>query len=205
MNIKTHDTTEDRILEAARQTFQNNGFEGTTMQEIADSAKINKAMLHYYFRSKEKLFDKIFQELFVNFLNSVGSIFDTDISYLDKIRLFISAHIDFLIKNPHLPTFIMHEINRNPKLLINAMSLNNDDNRFRKFIQDTLKEIQNGQIKAVDPRHLFINILSLNIFPIVAKPLFMSVLRTDQAGYSDFLEERKTVIFNTIRELLEVK
>lgn len=205
MNTKINDTTEQRILIAARAIFQQKGYQGTSMQEIADAAKINKAMLHYYFRSKDKLFDKIFQEIFTDFINSMGNIFDREISYLEKLRLFIEIHLDFLINNQQMPAFILHEISRNPDLILDIFQINNHQNRITGFMQSTIEEIQAGRIKKINPQNLFLNILALNIFPVAARPLFMNVLRMSKVEYDELLNRRKLEVFEIVKNMLEIK
>lgn len=205
MTEKIDESTEQRILVAAREIFQQKGYHGTSMQEIADTAKINKAMLHYYFRSKDKLFDKIFQEIFTDFINSMGNIFDSEVSYLEKLQLFIEVHLDFLIRNQQMPAFILHEISRNPDLILNIFQINNHQNRIRGFMQSTIEEIQAGRIKKVNPQNLFLNILALNIFPVAAGPLFMNVLNMSKTEYDDLLTRRKQEVFEIIKNMLEIR
>src|ERR1035438_8897932 len=114
-------TTEKKILDAAKIVFLEKGFDGARMQEIADKAKINKALVHYYFRSKDKLFDAIFQEAFQQFLPKVAEVMMTEKPLFEKIEFFIDTYITMLSKNPHLPGFVMHEINRNPGRIVNII------------------------------------------------------------------------------------
>ena len=199
------DTTEERILQTARQIFEKKGYDGTSMQEIADAAKINKAMLHYYYRSKDKLFDRVFQLTFAGFLDCVGSVFESNLAYLDKIREFISIHADFLIDNQHIPSFIIHEINRNPARIAELLRLNRDDKRFVRFFKETAAEIESGRIRNIDARQLLVNILALNIFPVAARPILATMLELEEEGYRQFLITRKASVFNLIKDLLEVK
>src|SRR4051812_30053586 len=110
--------TEVRILEAARKIFVDKGLDGARMQDIADEAGINKAMLHYYFRNKEKLFDTIFTQVTTEFLPVIFSILESDEAFFKKIELFCSAYIQQEIKTPYVPMFIINEINRDPKALL---------------------------------------------------------------------------------------
>ena len=106
--------TEKQILDAAKQVFITKGLSGARMQEIADKAGINKAMLHYYFRNKDTLFKAVFVNTFGQAMHMINEIFTTEMQLFDKIRLFTDSYISFLIKNPHLPVFIISEIQRNP-------------------------------------------------------------------------------------------
>ncbi len=115
---KADKSAEQKILEAAKQVFMENGLDGARMQDIADKAGINKALLHYYFRSKDKLFERIFVEEAQKFMPKVSTIMLSEISLFEKIEKFMSEYIDTLSQNPLLANFIMNEINRNPKEMI---------------------------------------------------------------------------------------
>src|SRR5690349_22190096 len=104
--LKKDKSTQDRILDAARKVFVRKGMAGARMQDIADEAGINKALLHYYFRSKEKLFEQIFKELSFQFLPRVNAIFESDGSLFEKIEMFCSEYISKMIENPFIPLFI---------------------------------------------------------------------------------------------------
>ena len=113
MNI----STEEHILKVAREVFMQNGYDGTSMQMIADVAGINKSLLHYYYRSKEKLFSKIFAKVFSQFIPHVGVIFMSDMSLEEKVTSFVDRYIDVFIENPLIPIFVMQELSKNPQHL----------------------------------------------------------------------------------------
>src|SRR5208283_4719482 len=107
-------STEEVIFDAARTVFIEKGFEGARMQEIALVAGINKALLHYYYRTKEKLFNAIFERVFSQFIPKVIEFMESDTGVLDKLSFFIETYIDVLLHNPFIPQFVINEINRNP-------------------------------------------------------------------------------------------
>ncbi len=187
---KPDKNTEQKILDAAEKEFIINGMTGTRMHEIASRAGINKALLHYYFRSKEKLFMAVFNVAVTNFVPKIYSILiDDNISLFDKIRIFIDKYTAILMQNPFLPMFILQEINRNPGKLvgiIKSTGINPD-----RFIQHIEKEIKSGAIRSIDPRELIVNMLSLCIFPVGAKPMLQPILfNNDKESYERFLKER---------------
>jgi len=92
-------STEGTILEAAKKVFISHGFDGTSMQQIANEAGINKSLLHYYFRNKEKLFAAVFSYAFQNFIPQVQGILNSDISVFIKIERIVSEYMDMLLKN----------------------------------------------------------------------------------------------------------
>ena len=122
-NTLNIDSTEGKILDAAKKVFTKKGMYGARMQEIADEAGINKALLHYYFRSKDKLFDAIFHEAFHDFVPRAFKSFKSEMPFEDKLSLFVSNYIDIIIENPYLPLFIINEINQKPERLGQLMQV----------------------------------------------------------------------------------
>jgi len=116
-------TTEQLILGAAKKVFIRKGLDGTRMQEIADEAGINKSLLHYYFRSKDKLFDVIFKEIVMSFAPRIVEILNSPISLFDKIELFVATYIDLLLKNPYIPGFLVNEVSKNPERIVSALKM----------------------------------------------------------------------------------
>ncbi len=186
--------TEDKIINAAKKVFMQHGMAGARMQSIADEAGINKALLHYYFRSKEKLFSIVFQKAIKESIPQIVKVFNTDAHLFDKIRQFVCEYLDFIAKNPYLPMFIMHELASRPehlKKLLNSVKVDRD------FIfKDIQKEIDKGIIMPIEPTHLMVNIISLCVFPVVAKPMISEIFISDEQpdAYDQFLEERKTLV-----------
>ena len=186
--------TELKIIEAAKDIFIKKGMEGARMQEIADAAGINKALLHYYFRSKEKLFEMIFKYVFSEVLRILFEVIDSDMGIEEKIRGFFDKHISFLKENPYLPGFVMHELARNPDLIVKNATNIKIDTIPHKFAEQVQKGIDNGEIKEINPKHLIVNMMSLSVFPFAAAPLIRTWMQIDENEYGKFLEERKTFL-----------
>jgi TetR/AcrR family transcriptional regulator len=185
--------TEAKILEAAKKVFILNGFEGTSMQHIANEAGINKSLLHYYFRNKEKLFAAVFSFAFQNFVPQVQEILISDASIFTKIELIVAEYMDMLLKNEFIPAFILHEINRNPDRIYAIMHGSGLNPKI--FIEQFAIETEKGHIRPVDPRHLIVNLIALCVFPIAARPLMQRILfANDEAAYQQFLHERKNKV-----------
>lgn len=196
--------TEELILEAARKVFARKGLEGARMQEIADEAGINKALLHYYFRNKEKLFELIFQEVLSRFIGGMGEMLSAQIPFIKKIEMFIDGYFDLLIQNPFLPGFILTEIHRDPEMILNFMK--SRDIPVHLIENQVNKEIAAGNITRVDPRHLIVNMIGLCVFPFVARPILQGILfKGDPKLYEQFLSERKTVIKETIINSIKIQ
>ena len=103
------DNSEEKILNAAQSVFIQKGMDGARMQEIADEAGINKALLHYYFRTKQKLFEAILKKVFSNILPNLMDMVHSDLPIEEKLGIFIENYIDLLMENPYLPNFILKE------------------------------------------------------------------------------------------------
>jgi AcrR family transcriptional regulator len=194
--------TEEKILEAAKTVFHRKGFEGARMQEIADEAGINKALLHYYFRTKENLFDAVFKAAFGEIFAKLFMTVDADVPLDKKLKNLISEYIGFLQKNSYIPGFILAEMNQNPEKIIDVfksapVSPSMLFERMKDFIND-------GELEKTDVRELFINILALCIFPVVARPMLQNIFDFSDEQYDQFIEKRKKtlphLIMNTIRK-----
>jgi TetR/AcrR family transcriptional regulator len=109
--------TEEKILAAARAVFMEKGMDGARMQDIADRAGINKALLHYYFRNKDKLFEMIFQDAMGRFMPRLADVIIADVDFFVKIEKMVSMYMDMLAQNPYLPQFVLNEVNRQPRCL----------------------------------------------------------------------------------------
>lgn len=178
--------TEEKIFSAATEIFEEKGMTGARMQDIADRAGINKALLHYYFRTKEKLFEAVFEKLAEKMFLKFARVFETDIPIKDKIEFFFRDHISFLQKNPNLPIFILGEVGRNPDLLNKFLSMIEFDKIKNSLKNSNLRDLPDREIA-----HLVITIISLSVFPIVARPILEKVLSLQGIEYDSFLEERK--------------
>lgn len=197
-------STEGIIMQAARKVFMEKGFDGATMQDIANEAGINKSLLHYYYRSKEKLFREIFLNVFRMFIPKFGEIFMSEKSIFEKIEDFAEHYIEMMIRNPLIPSFVLREISTNPGSLVDAMK---DMGMQPDFILQAIKaETEKGNIIEIDPRQLLVNIIGLCIFPFAAKPLLARVLfSSDEEAYATFLEERKKEVPKFINQSIRKK
>ena len=186
-------STETQILNAARDVFYRKGLAGARMQEIADEAGINKAMLHYYFRSKDQLFEAIFKEGAMKIFPKISEYLQADLPLFEKITNFVENYIPLLQENCFMPAFILHEVSQNSERFLSFFGNKLSDNAGI-FAMDVNKAIASGQIKEIDPRQLIMNLMSLCIFPIAAKPMVKIILKLTEEEYDDFIEQRKKEI-----------
>ncbi len=195
---KTKDTTtEAAILNAAKSIFQRKGMDGARMQEIANEAGINKALLHYYYRSKQLLFEAVFKNAFKLLAPQLNKVLNSDDSLNDKIKNFTKNYISFTIKHPYLPNFIINELNRNPEF-VQKLTSEKHFPTITKFKQQVTENVENGIIKPIKAEQLLIHILALNIFPFIASPLLKGFLTVSDEEYKQILEERTTEVSNFI-------
>jgi TetR/AcrR family transcriptional regulator len=198
------ETTEEKILEAARVVFIRKGLAGARMQEIADEAGINKALLHYYFRSKEKLFDRIFVEVFQTISIGIGGFFTEDIPFFEKIRRFIDLYVDVLLKNPYLPIFFLSEIQQNPERLQKIIEKDIFKNISGLMVQ-LMQEINQGKIRPINPAHLILNLMGMLVIPFAVKPMMAPVLKNNlNVDFDQLLAERKEVVYSFIYNALKI-
>lgn len=195
--MQATNNTGERILQAARKIFLDKGLEGARMQDIADEAGINKAMLHYYFRSKEKLFETIFSDVAKEFLPKIFGILSSDKTLFQKIELFCDAYIEQEIKTPYVPMFIITEINRDPKALIQRI-LATGNPPFEIILSQIKKETKQGIIKKIEPFELLLNTLSLCIFPYLAKPMVQTVTGMSTDHFNMMMKKRCSTVSKMI-------
>ncbi len=201
---KTKDiTTETSILNTAKRIFQYKGMMGARMQEIADEAGINKALLHYYFRSKELLFEAVFNMAFSKLAPQLNEVMNTDASIFEKIRNFSSNYISFVLKHPYLPNFIIQELNRNPEFVKKLVTEKHFPN-ISKFKNQVHAKVTEGVIRPIKAEQLFINIMALNIFPFIGAPLLKGFLNADDKTYEQLMEERKTEVAEFIINAIKI-
>jgi len=202
-NRNIENVSEAVILKAAREVFMEKGMAGARMQEIADRAGINKAMLHYYFRSKEKLFDKVFKEAFDEFWPRIEEAM-MSLSPHEALAAIVDAYLSTFSGKPYLPNFILSELHRSPERIEFLMK---DTGVNPKMIIVFLSGLmENGYLKKTDPRDMMVNILSLCVFPFAARPLMMRLLLgNDEKEWQSFIEGRKTSIMSVLEECYFIK
>ncbi|HSN47415.1 MAG TPA: TetR/AcrR family transcriptional regulator [Flavobacterium sp.] len=190
-------TTEEKIFNAARIIFQKKGFAGARMQEIADEAGINKAMLHYCFKNKELLFQAVFMNAFSQLAPQINEIFSSQDSIFEKIRKFTNSYISFVMLNPYLPQFVIQEMNNNPEFVMSFLKNQNRPNPALLMAQIE-KEIVDGIIQPINPKQLLMDIFSMTVFPFAAQMMMKGMLQISDAEFNQMMEERKTRIAGQI-------
>lgn len=194
--------TETKIIQAATEVFLKEGKDGARMQEIAQKANINKALLHYYFRSKDKLYETVFRERVFRFLDELfSSVPETD-DIETVLKEFTANYIDLISAHPELVRFILWEIRQGGQYMSDALEDIFAKHGFTKF--PFLEKVQNainaGTIRALDPLHLIISVIGLCVYPFIAQPLLENAIPGVQVTSPAFLQKRKEEIFKLIWE-----
>lgn len=184
-------SSEAKIIEAARQVFIRKGFAGARMQDIADEAGMNKALLHYYFRSKEKLFEVIFREAFDTLIPRVEDLFSSDLDFFDKIRGLTKVYINMATENPYLPLFVLNQMHADPDHFKKAFGATAHRIPYPLIKQQISEAVKQGLIRPIEPHQLIMNILSLCLFPFVARPMFQLTMQVTDAGFREMTEARR--------------
>ncbi len=205
VKMEKDSSTEERIKEAARKIFQQKGYAATRTRDIAQEAGINLALLNYYFRSKEKLFEIVMAEGFSQLFSLIRSIMSEENTTLSqKIDALVAAYIDMLLENPNLPIFVLGEIQANPDRLKAKLGINRklvaESGAFRQLHGQLQKIGMNG----VNPFHIVLNMLSMILFPFIGKPMIQRLTEMDEDAFRDFMNERKTLIPVWIKNMLQI-
>ncbi|HET7459541.1 MAG TPA: TetR/AcrR family transcriptional regulator [Gemmatimonadaceae bacterium] len=190
--------TEKRILDAARTVFVRRGTSGARMQEIAAEAGVNQALLHYYFRSKDRLAQAIFREAAGRLLPAVARVLGADdLSLEEKVQRFVHLYIDTVRQNPFLPGYILAELHQHPQrlaalqeavgmqpaLLAGAL--------IERLGAQLRERAAAGTMRPIAPEQFVVNLLALSVFPFAARPLLHVAFRLDDAGFERFLDARR--------------
>lgn len=191
--------TEQRILDAAHAVFLRRGTAGARMQEIAAEARVNQALLHYYFRSKEQLARAAFERAGTQLLPAVLQVVTSDLSIEDKVRRIVQLELDLLSRAPYLPGYIVGEVTHRPERaqqLIAAMTRGLTPEELRPRIFGTLvrqiaARVDAGTLRPIAPESFMVNLISLCIFPFAARPMLQAMLGLDAAGFDRFIASRR--------------
>ena len=195
---------EQQILQCAEELFLEKGFSLVSTTDIAKKAGCNQALVHYYFRTKENLFQQIFQAKFTKFLYIFTTFDDSDEPFTTRLRKKIEAHFDLLIENRQIPFLVINELILNEErrnALVKRIYSGNLE-IYRNFDRELQEEIQKGNIRKITTLNLLINVVSMNIVSFLMLPILESQFDFYDDEIVEFLERRKkesvTTIMNSI-------
>ncbi len=196
--------TEQKIIDSAEDVFHQKGYDGARMQEIADKANINKGLLHYYFKTKDSLFETVLSIAFRKVLTQLESILLQEIPLEEKINLIVDKYMDMLSKNTSLPRFVMNELSKNPDRFVAKHINGNMKKAFAIFEDDVRKEIKANKIRPIDPRQLCMNLVSMSIFPFMGKPILQVVIGVNNKEFQLLLQERREHIKSFMKQAMKI-
>lgn len=201
----SNNNIEETIINAARAEFVKHGYECTSMSEIAARAGINRPTLHYYFRTKEKMFQAVFGDIVETFIPNIQSIAESDLPFIDKLRAIIDKYIAAFAQNPDVPCFIINEIERDPQHLLATAKEIHIDKLLKTLHQSMLKEIEAGKIKPIAPEKMFCTFYGLLVFPIVSKKVTKIIFFNNQeSDYQEFMQNWKEHIIRIMQNLISL-
>lgn len=183
--------TEEKIFEAAREVFIRKGKDGARMKEIAELAGINKALLHYYFRTKERLFDAVFEQIAEVMLGKLAPVFDEKLNLEEKVRFFFREHITFLQQNPLLPAFILNEVNRNPERIRKLLGKMNAGAIWSALIEKHSCEMKGYNITPETIPQIMTSMAALSIFPFAARNILEVLFEKVDVDFNKYIDQRK--------------
>lgn len=195
---------EQHILEIARKHFVQNGFAGARLQDIADEAGYTKAMLHYYFRSKQQLYERITSHVLDQVIPKFAGAIGEEGAVLTKIERMVQVYISTLLAHPDIPLFIISEISQRREYFV--AELQKRSHYFpvlQQFFLQIMAEMEAGTIRKMDPIHLLLNIMGMSVFPFLAKPMLCTIAGIPEAGFHALMEQRAAVIVDFVQRALK--
>lgn len=187
---------EEHIKATAKEIFFFKGELHATTQEIADAAEVNRSLINYYFRSRDNLFEIVYNEAVETMVSQLDNVIYSEQPFMNKLELLIEVYTQEILKYPYKESFLITEICSKNFLLKEKKK----SHSLIAFVEDVKKEMEKGTIKKTDPVHFVINLFSLMAYPIVMAPLYRKLFNLSKEKYQDLLSERKTLIFKLLTE-----
>jgi len=187
--------TEQHIKDTAHRIFLKEGKMLATTQEIADAAGVNRTLLHYYFRSRDALFELVFVEALTTLRQRLHEVIGSKLPFRQKMENFLDVFFEELTQSPYLETFITLQLNQTPDRYADLfVQLPGGKERIRQFLKEIQNEMDKGVIPVMKPMNYFISLFSLMAYPYVARPLYKNMFDLSDAAYKKLLCERKSLI-----------
>jgi len=186
--------TKQRIFDAALYVFASKGQDGARMQEIADHAQINRALLHYYFSSKSQLYEAVFAHGFRQFISGLTPSLKSEPRFSDSLRAFVHGYIDYIHSHQEMARLMLNEcLCGGPVLTAYLTAALEEPGHFPGMVmEDRIREaVESGEIRPVHPEHTMLTIVSACLFPFVALPTVRIFHPEAQDDMDAFVEQRK--------------
>lgn len=188
-------STKEQILEAARTVFVRRGTHAASLREIAEEAGVNQALLHYYFDDKKTLADTVFERVASDFLPEIQSAFAAEQPVEEKVETVVQKYHDFLRENPYLPAYIVGELNQRPEEMkerIRSMGLAPFEDL--STLEGQLGKAGSEPFRSMSAEQFIVSLLSLCVFPFIARPLIETMFGMEGDAFDQFVEERREEI-----------
>lgn len=198
--------TEQIILETARKHFVQYGYAATRTQDIAEEAGVTKAMLHYYFRTKEKLYNQILVSILDYVVPKLAGVMAKQGEFWPHLERILDTYFEMLMANPDIPFFIMTELSQRKGDILIA-ELQKRASFFPAglvFLQKMQQEMDAGRIKSIPPIQLILNILGMTVFPFIVRPIFSTIFNYSDEAYQKMMLERKGIVLDFVKNALRV-
>lgn len=194
--------TEEKIIASAEKLFYQKGKSGTSMQDIADDAGINRTLLNYYYRSKDQLFEAVFRKAMGTFVPNLAAMLQSDMPFQDYVPVLVETVIDAMISNPQIPIFVLQELSSNPERMPQIIKEMGIDPSL------AIKKMEQGghvpEVYGMEPRQVILNILSLCIFPFAARSVVTEILfNADNEAYLEAMKERKKILPGMVKQFMK--
>lgn len=186
--------TEQLIKDTAKRIFFSEGRLHATTQDIADAAGVNRTLVHYYFRSRELLFEQVVQEAEAGLRSTLESVFTRKINFKDKLKKLIDVFIDETMAYPYRELFVITETNRHNEIEVDEIH----ESYIKPFLDEAKKEMEKGNLKMMSPKQFMMNLFALMAYPVLAGPLNKKFLKIGEAEFGKLMKQRKQIIFEMI-------
>jgi TetR/AcrR family transcriptional regulator len=190
------DGTEHRIFDAADRVFARRGTDGARMQEIAEEAGVNKALLHYYYRTKDRLAEAVFRRTLEKFLPTViQTMAAEDLEIEEKVERVVHDYLDQLSRRPYMPGYLISEITHHPDRLprlVTALAGNQMKRRVLTTLRRQIDErVRQRTMVPITAEQFLVNIIALCVFPFAVRPMLDALLGVDAKSFEKFIDERR--------------
>lgn len=184
--------TEQHIIDTAMHVFFTEGRLHATTQDIADTAQVNRTLIHYYFKSRDQLFDTVFERARLESIRETQSLLCAALPFRNKIEQFVEV---FLLR---LQTYPFLEISMTASIQEGIYLKDKPEAFMQQFITEVQQEMDKGTIQRSNPVHFIMNLFSLVVYPFIVKPLNQHLFGLNEQEYENIVKERKSVIMNTL-------
>lgn len=177
------------------------GLEGAKMQDIADRAGINKALLHYYFRTKDRLFEAVVKQVIGRAFPVMRNMLESDLPLEEKLDKVIDMYVETVSRNPFVPLFLITEMNKRPQHFFDNI-VPGELPKPQKLVQQLEEAAREGRIRVIEPAHLVSNVLAMCVFPFLARPMLCGVMGLNEQDWKHYVDGRKAEVKRFVRDAL---